>query len=113
MTETVIVLVVSALGSLFSLALLADAIVDYRLAKRLGEDDLAGVAIQHIVSEAIRLGVLLIFLGLAVTVVLTDRLPPGILVWSLVAVVLLATSSSVYAWVWRRVQFQDLKREAT
>jgi hypothetical protein len=107
--ELGIIIGVTSVGLVASLALLADSFVDRLLAKRAGEGRLVSVATQHIVSESTRVLVLAVFLIIAVGEVGERDLPTELVIWGLLAVPVLATLDGVYAWVWRRIQFRGLR----
>jgi hypothetical protein len=104
-----VVLLASTVGTVASAALLVDAIIDHRVARAAGDHALVSIARQHIVAESIRLGVVLIFLGAVILVLLLDDPPGEVILWGLALVPVLAMTDGVYAWIWRRVQFKALR----
>lgn len=103
--EAQIVLVASIVGSIISLLLVIDAHKDVRLVEEHPElnNGLEEIARHRLLSEGIRFGLQLMFLGAALIFVL-DRTPTErvIAVWLLVFVPIVLAGWSIYSWQRRR-----------
>jgi hypothetical protein len=108
MLPTFIVTAVLAAGA--SAALLLDAVRDRIAAVQAAEPNLVAVANQHIVSEAVRLAMVLMVAAVGVLAAIPGRQTSDLaLGWLLLAVPILAAFDGVYAWVWRRAQFDEVR----